>query len=251
MAYFAMSSYAEFAPFYDAINGEPFDRIRQILGFIESYNPEAQSVLELGCGTGAILAGLGSGFSLTGIDLSSEMLAYARRRCPEATLIEADMTSLHLGSCFDVVICVFDTLNHVTDFDAWKEVFHGVNNHLNDGGIFIFDVNTIDRLNQLGDMAPWVHDFDDNTLIMNVDFDGVSMSSWHIRVFEKQEDGRFVLHHETISELGVALDEIRQALTPDFALLKETDLKGNRPTDASGRALFVWRRNSKETYAGG
>ena len=85
MAYFAMSSYAEFAPFYDAINGEPFDRIRQILGFIESYNPEAQSVLELGCGTGAILAGLGSGFSLTGIDLSSEMLAYARRRCPEAT----------------------------------------------------------------------------------------------------------------------------------------------------------------------
>jgi hypothetical protein len=60
-----------------------------------------------------------------------------------------------------------------------------------------------------------------------------------------------VLHHETISELGVALDEIRQALTPDFALLKETDLKGNRPTDASGRALFVWRRNSKETYAGG
>jgi SAM-dependent methyltransferase len=242
-----MSSYAEFAPFYDAINGEPFERIRQILGFIESYNPEAQSVLELGCGTGAILAGLGSGFSLTGIDRSPEMLAYAKRRCPEATLVEADMTLLELGACFDVVICVFDTLNHVTNFDEWKKVFHGVRNHLNEGGIFIFDVNTIGRLSELGGMAPWVHDFEDNTLIMNVDFDAVALSSWNIRIFEKQDDGSYVLHQETIQELVVALDELRQALTTNFDLLEEMDLQGNRPTDASGRALFVWRRNSSAT----
>ena len=236
-----MASYETLAQFYDAVNGEPRERIRQLLDFIARYHPGAESVLELGCGTGAILAGLGSGLSLTGIDLSDEMLAYARHRCPPARLIHGDITSFSLDDTFDVVVCVFDTLNHVTTFEGWLSTFERVREHLNVGGLFIFDVNTVGRLRELGEMAPWVHDFEGHTLIMEVELDDEPLATWDIRVFEQRGAREYVLHHERIAELGVPLGDIKRALAPQFTLLDETDTQGDAPTDESSRALFVFR----------
>jgi SAM-dependent methyltransferase len=237
-----MTAYAEFARFYDEVNGDPEARSRQVLVYIDRHLPGATSVLELGCGTGAILAGLGSGLSLTGIDLSPEMLDYARRRCASAYLVEGDMTSFSLSRRFDVVLCVFDTLNHVTSFEGWTETFERVREHLETGGLFIFDVNTLGRLRELGDLASWVHHFDGHTLIMDVEFDGQALSTWDIRVFERLDERRFTLHHERILELGVALERIRAALDGDFELLEQSDPHGDPPTDESSRALFVYRK---------
>jgi SAM-dependent methyltransferase len=239
-----VSAYQEFAPFYDGVNGDPVGRIRQILGDIERYRPGATSVLELGCGTGAILAGLGSGLALTGIDLSSEMLAYAKRRCPSAHFHEEDMTSFSLPGHFDVVLCVFDTLNHVATFEGWRSTFERVRAHLNEGGLFIFDINTLGRLRQLGEMAPWVHSFDGHTLIMNVEFDGDHLSRWDIRIFEQLHDTHFTLHHDRITELAVPLVQVRIALDPGFELLAESDPTGDPPSDESERVLFVYRRRA-------
>ncbi len=241
-----MAQYDSFARFYDGVNGEPEDRITQVLSYITQFRPDARTVLELGCGTGAILAGLGSGFTLTGIDLSRAMLDVARRRCPTARLIEADITSFELAETFDVAICVYDTLNHVTDFALWRAVFANVAAHLVPGGLFIFDLNTIGRLRDLGDMAPWVYDFDGHTLIMDVDFSEEPLARWHIRVFEHQRDHAFTQHAETILELGVALDRVREALASHFTLVAESDTRGSAPTDVSARALFVAQRAAPE-----
>ena len=56
--------------------------------------------------------------SLTGLDQSPEMLALAERKVPRARLIQGDMSSFSLGERFDVVICVFDSLNHLLTFDG-------------------------------------------------------------------------------------------------------------------------------------
>jgi SAM-dependent methyltransferase len=237
-----MAAYEVFAPFYDMVNGDPDTRSRQILENINRFRPQSESVLELGCGTGAILAGLGSGLSLTGLDNSSAMLAYARRRCPSAHLHESDMTSFSLNQRFDVVLCIYDTLNHVTTMGGWQATFERVKEHLVEGGLFIFDLNTLGRLRELGEMAPWVHHFDEHTLIMNVEFDGHSLSQWDIRIFEHQSENRYVLHHERIAERGVPLEQVRALLAPNFALLEEIDPGGFTPTDESSRALFVFQR---------
>jgi SAM-dependent methyltransferase len=240
-----MAAYREFARYYDAINGDPVETSLKILSHIQRYCPQADSVLELGCGTGAILAGLGSGLRLTGIDLSPEMLEIAARRCPDAHLHLVDMTTFALPERFDVVLCVFDTLNHVPTFDGWMSMFERVSTHLVDGGIFIFDVNSIGRFQRLAEMAPWVHDFDGHTLIMNVEFDDGAHSEWDIRVFERRDDSDFVLHHELIIELGITLEQLRGALDCDFELLEETDPTGATPTDESDRAYFVYRRRAR------
>jgi SAM-dependent methyltransferase len=242
-----MAAYREFARYYDAVNGDPVETSLKILSHIGRYRPQADSVLELGCGTGAVLAGLGSGLRLTGVDLSPEMLEIAARRCPDAHLHLDDMTTFTLPEQFDVVLCVFDTLNHVHTFDGWLAMFERVATHLVDGGLFIFDINTVGRFQRLAEMAPWVHDFEGHTLIMNVEFDDGVHSEWDIRVFEHRDNKNFVLHHEVIVELGVTLQQVRKKLDHDFEPLEETDRSGAVPTDDSDRAYFVYQRRARAT----
>jgi SAM-dependent methyltransferase len=238
----AVSGYTAFARFYDALMDDPSSRSGRVADCIRRYMPGAKSILELGCGTGAVLAGLDPPFSVAGIDLSPQMLEVARWRIPRARLLEANMTDFSLDERFDVVICVFDTLNHVESFEGWRAVFDRVHRHLVEGGLFIFDINPIGRLRALSESPPWVHDFDRNVVIIAVELDGASMSTWDIRVFERLHDGRFELHHERIRELGVPLADVKDALATGYELLEEDDPDGNAPSDSSQRAYFVYRR---------
>lgn len=237
-----MADYQEFAQFYDLLMGNGSSRSSRILEAIERFDMDATSLLELGCGTGSVLVGLESIPTLVGLDASPEMLSAAAQKVPSAQLVLGDMTSFDLGARFDVVACVFDTVNHLVTFDEWGSLFSNVARHLRPGGLFIFDLNTIGRLRQLAASPPWVHDFGGNTLIMDVRNDGDDMTVWDIRVFSPSQGGEFSLHQESIRELGVSLDAVRTALVTEFELLLEEDDAGIPPTDESARANFVYRR---------
>jgi SAM-dependent methyltransferase len=234
-------NYTRFAAFYDEIMGDRTSDVDQVRGFISRYSPTATSLLELGCGTGALLAGLISDLTVTGIDQSPEMLAVAERSVPTATLVNSDMTKFSLDARFDVVICMFDTLNHLPQFGSWLEVFERVHEHLVPGGLFIFDVNTIGRLRGLGQMIPYAQDFRDKTLLMSVTPTEGDVWLWETKIFERIYDDLFRLHHERILELGVPLARIREALAPDFEVLDEADLEGGTVSDESERIYFACR----------
>ena len=237
-------TYAEFAGFYDQVMGDRTPDIERIRDYVGRYLPSASSLLELGCGTGAVLAGLAADMSVTGIDRSPEMLAVAAGNVAPALLIEADITGFSLGRRFDVVICIFDTVNHLPRFESWLELFGRVHEHLADGGLFVFDVNTTGRLRRLWSGPAFAEDFGPNTVIMDVAPGGGDLSIWDVRVFERLSDGQYRLHHESIPELGVPLARIREALAANFELLEETGLDGGPVTDESSRVFFVWRHRS-------
>jgi SAM-dependent methyltransferase len=233
--------YDVLAPFYDHVTEEPVERIRQILALMTTYRPDAESVLELGCGTGAVLAGLGSGFRLVGIDQSPSMLSVAERRLPGAELHLGDITNFDLGATFDVAVCVFDTMNHVTTIEGWRSVIACTAAHLVDGGLFIFDCNTVGRLAELGSMAPWVHEFEGHTLITSVNFDEPPLAVFDVRVFEARGDV-FVQHREVIVERAVALAEIRTLLSEYFDVVSMVDDDEQPATDDSVRVIVAARR---------
>jgi SAM-dependent methyltransferase len=237
-----VTDYAGFARFYDRIMGERTDEILRILSFVARYRPEARTLLELGCGTGAILSGLTPRMTVTGMDRSPEMLAIAAEQLPAATLIQGDITDFRLAARFDVVICVFDTLNHVQDFAGWLALFDRVYEHLADGGLFIFDVNTTGRLARLEGAPPYLDQFDGNLVLMTVSGAGAGLSMWETRIFEPLGGDVYRLHHERIHELGVPLAEIRAALAGRFDLAEQQSLDGSPVTDQSDRAFFAFRR---------
>jgi SAM-dependent methyltransferase len=179
---------------------------------------------------------------ITGIDLSAEMLKVATRNVPEARFVEGDITAFSLGEQFDVVICVFDTINHLTRFELWADLFDRAHEHLIEDGLFVFDVNTVGRLRLLCRSPAWIADFAENVMIMDVNPGaGDDISLWDIRVFEPREDGLFRLHRERISELGVPLARIREALSKNFALLEEAGPDEGPVTDESPRVFFACR----------
>src|SRR5712691_5191111 len=68
-------------------------RNRLIVSAVRRYFPQARTLLEVGCGTGFVLAALQQAFPglhLTGSELFREGLEIAQRRLPEVELIELD-----------------------------------------------------------------------------------------------------------------------------------------------------------------
>ena len=237
-----MTIYAKFAAFYDEIMGDRTSEVQQLRDYITRYLPTATSLLELGCGTGALLAGLAKDMDVTGIDQSPEMLAIAANNVPSATLVPGDITKFSLGTRFDVVICMFDTLNHVSEFTGWLELFDRVHEHLVEGGLFVFDVNTVGRLRALSHQNPYVQDFGDHTLIMDISPSDGNVVLWEVKIFERLEGDLFRLHHEKILQLGVPIETIHTALEMNFDLLDETDIEYGRVSDeGSDRIYFAYR----------
>jgi len=237
-----MTAYTGFARFYDRIMGDRSEEIDRVVAYITAHMPGAQSLLELGCGTGALLSGLAPRFAVTGIDASPDMLAIAADSVPSARLVPGDMTAFRWPTRFDVVICMFDTLNHVPTFDGWRSLFSRVHEHLSDHGLFIFDVNTTGRLQRLDGAPAYVDEFDGNVVIMTVRSAGDGLSLWQTRIFEPQTDDLFRLHDERIYELGVPLAQIHAALADAFDLLEQASLDGGPVTDESDRVFFAYRR---------
>ncbi len=236
-----MADYTGFARFYDRIMGDRSEEIDRIRTYISRHLPGARSLLELGCGTGALLAGLSPGLSVTGIDRSPDMLAVAAQAVPAGRLVLGDMTAFSLPERFDVIICMFDTLNHVQSFAGWLTLFSCVHEHLADGGLFIFDVNTAGRLRRLDSAPPYLDEFDGNVVVMTVRSAAESLSLWRTRIFERQHDDVYRLHDERIYELGVPLVHIRAALAGRFELLEEASLDESPVSDESDRIFFVYR----------
>ena len=237
-----MADYAAFAAFYDRIMGDRDDEIARIRTYISKYLPGARSLLELGCGTGALLAGLAPELRVTGLDRSPQMLAIAAQAVPEARLLQGDITAFRLPERFDVIICMFDTLNHVQSLAGWTSLFSCVHEHLADGGLFIFDVNTAGRLRRLDGAPPYLDEFDGNVVVMTVRSAGDWLSLWRTMIFEHQQDDFYRLHDERIYELAVPLAEIRAALAGRFKPLHEASLDGSPVSDDSDRVFFTYRR---------
>ena len=70
--------------------------------------PTGAKVLDLGCGTGEPVAKyiVERGFTVTGVDESSEMLKFARQAVPEAESIHADIVTVELADIFDGAVAL-------------------------------------------------------------------------------------------------------------------------------------------------
>jgi SAM-dependent methyltransferase len=109
-------------------------RSRLLESVVRRRFPEAGSLLEVGCGTGFVLAGLHDAFPqlrLVGSELFAEGLEIARRRLPpEVELVELDARAMPYDGEFDLV-GAFDVLEHI---DEDVSVLQGMHRAVRDGG---------------------------------------------------------------------------------------------------------------------
>ena len=234
-----MTSRERFGEFYDAVMGDRRAAAEQVVELIQAAKPYAKNVLELGCGTGSILKCLQDAYEVSGLDISGKMPSVARKKVPRSKLFRKDMVDFRIDARFDVIFCVFDSINHVTRFSDWKKVFAAVRRHLLPGGCFIFDINTQRKLERLIAGPPWVHRFGRNLLIIDVTALPSGGSNWNIKVFEHLNGSRFALHEEDIVEVSFPVPRVVAALRAYDMKVRVIDPDRSRPSARSERLFFT------------
>ena len=207
-----MPSYEKVGRFYDAVMGDRRETANYVRRLLRQHKPKARTLLELACGTGAILKILANDYDVVGLDQSPQMLSIARKKLPHVRFYHRDMVRFDLGKKFDAIICVFDSINHVLKFAEWQKVFRNAARHLKDDGLFLFDINTQAKLERLMRAPTRVHEFGRNLEFIDVTAGRKGIANWNIRVFQYQRRNRYKVFEEDIKEISFSVSKIKAAL---------------------------------------
>jgi len=146
-----MSCFADYSHYYDLLYRDKnyVAEADYVSSLLERYAPIARSLCEFGCGTGRMASMLaGKGYSLRGVDLSYDMLAEAERQkaklpgehSARISFSHGDIRSIRLSSTFDAVISLFHVMSYQQKNADLRAAFASAALHLNQGGLFLFDV---------------------------------------------------------------------------------------------------------------
>jgi len=145
-----MTVFAGYSRYYDLLyrDKDYADESRYVSELIKRHAPEAASIFEIGCGTGAHAAELAElGYAVAGIDTSDGMLEAAEARLSDMapalasriSFAKGDARSARLGRKFDAVISLFHVMSYQTSNGDLAAAFATVREHLQPGGVFVFD----------------------------------------------------------------------------------------------------------------
>lgn len=144
-------SYENFAYYYDSLMDQSFydDYLEFIL-----KQADFKNVLELGCGTGEIAIRLAKLNKIVyASDLSEDMLEVARLKSMmedvSIHLSRVDMCEFHISNQIDLVLCLCDSINYILNDECILKVFKNVFHSLKEKGTFIFDVNSLYKMNTI------------------------------------------------------------------------------------------------------
>lgn len=148
-----MGAYEALAASYDRLTNDvdyraTVDFYRDIL---EQEGLHPRTAVDLACGTGTVSLLLArQGLDVTGVDLSEEMLTMAQQKAEglenPPRFVRQSLQQLTLPRGVDLAVCALDSLDYITDPQDCAEAIRRVYRALNPGGIFIFDVNTPEKL---------------------------------------------------------------------------------------------------------
>jgi ubiquinone/menaquinone biosynthesis C-methylase UbiE len=136
-----LSMFTSSAKFYDALyrSKDYAAASQRIRTLIQQHNPNAKTLLDVGCGTGKHLELLRGHYECEGLDLNSSLLEIAAERCPDVPLHQANMIEFSLNRKFDAIVCLFSSIAYVRTRDNLDRTLVSMTRHLQPGGVVIVE----------------------------------------------------------------------------------------------------------------
>ncbi|MBP5331578.1 MAG: class I SAM-dependent methyltransferase, partial [Lachnospiraceae bacterium] len=228
-----------------------------LYGLLVKYGVSGGILCELGCGTGKMTRRLKEkGYDMIGIDNSADMLNIARSRenpGDESILyLEQDMREFELYGTVAGIVSICDSMNYILDLRDLKKVFGLVNNYLDPGGIFIFDMNTIHYYRDVLGADIICDNRDDCSLIWENEYDPRSgKNRFDLTMFRREENDMFRKFEETHIQRAYPIEKVKDALNGAgldvLACLRA--FTGKRASENDERVYFI-ARTRKELFKG-
>lgn len=190
-------AYTGFAAVYDRfMNNIPYDTwASYIIGLLKDYGINDGLICELGCGTGNMTRRLSAaGYDMIGIDISEDMLNIARdvdinehvTAQNNILYLMQDMREFELYGTVSAIVSLSDSMNYILEDEDMKKVFKLVNNYLEAGGIFIFDVKTEYFYKEiLGDQTIAENQDDCSIIWENEYFEDKMINQYGLTIYQK------------------------------------------------------------------
>lgn len=216
--------YELLAPFYDKVNGDIdykswADFIDKIIE--RHYNlGKPELILDLGSGTGRMTLELASrGYDMTGVDYSPEMLNVARESEEKLALpnpvlwLCQDIREFELYGTVDVAVSCLDTINHLTDRGDVETCFSLVHNYLIPDGLFIFDLNSKYKFENVYSDNSYVMEEDGKVCIWQNYYNRKNgICDFYITLFEEGNDGKYTRYDDVQREKMYGLKSVKNML---------------------------------------
>lgn len=254
-----MNTYDSFARVYDAFMEDvPYEKwCGMIVEELRLAHIDDGLVLDLGCGTGTLTRMLAAaGYDMIGVDGSQEMLMEAREKEGESDILYLcqDIRAFELYGTVRAVVSTCDTMNYLLTPEDFMQTVRLVNNYLDPGGLFLFDLNTLYRFReQMGD-ATFAQSGEDAAYIWENYFDADSgRNEYDLTLFLQREDGLFERYVEVHEEQGYTPQEVERFLEEggmEFVRMFDAQ-SGGAPTETSEKIFFVAREKGKKQEESG
>ena len=243
--------YNNFSKYYDVLMSDVdySARTDYVLSLFKKYGKVPELLLDLACGTGGFSNEFAAReISVIGVDISEEMLAVAQQKSMAANrdilYVCQPAQELNLHSEVDGAVCLLDSLNHITDYSDFCEVFVKVSGFLKKGGLFIFDMNTeYKHKNILADNTFVIEEGDVFCVWQNF-YDETEKSTDIVLDFFERKDNMYIRSSEDFLERAYSLSQITSAA--ENAGLKIEAVFGDMSelplSDIEQRAVFVLKK---------
>ena len=209
-----MNAYHALAASYDRLTGD-VDYAGVVDFYLQILNKEGchpSTAVDLACGTGSVTLLLAKmGLQVTGVDLSEDMLTVASQKAQEQGMdpifVCQALQELRLARGVDLAVCALDSLDYILDPEDCKTAIARVFRALNPGGIFIFDVNTPEKLRAM-DGQVFLDEDDDVYCVWRGEFDeATNICSYGMDLFQREGE-RWQRSYEEHREYAYSVEQL-------------------------------------------
>ena len=253
-----MEAYTSFAQVYDLFQDNvPYEEWAAYLtALLKEYGAEDGLVLDLGCGTGSMTQLLAkAGYDMIGADNSEEMLEIAMEKRASAGLdslyLLQDMREFELYGTVRAVVSICDSMNYILDPDDLVQVFRLVNNYLDPGGVFIFDLNTEYKYRTLMGENTFAEDRQESSFIWQNYYDEQERINEYDLTLFIREGELYRKFEETHFQRCYLLKEIKEAAqAAGLEFVTAYDAFTRDPVRSDSERIYVVLREHGKTEKG-
>ncbi len=232
-----MNAYEALALSYDSLTQDiPYEEMLAYMeALLQNHGIRPQSVLDLACGTGSMSVLLARrGYQVLAADRSEEMLTMAWEKAAELErppyFICQSMERLCIPYQVDWVVCCLDSINYITQPDACRNVIQRVYDGLSSGGVFIFDINSQEKLRGL-DGQVFLDENEDAYCVWRAEFDRKENICYYgMDIFRREGRDLWSRSFEEHREYAYTAEQLTEYLHQ--AGFSSVELYGDRRFDA-------------------